>query len=125
MSNYSDKLKDPRWQKKRLEILSRDNFTCKCCGDNESTLHVHHLIYSSGNPWEAPDNTLETLCASCHEWREEFNRNFGRTKHSTEFAVSLMESLKNMLNAKPNGKIQSHFSREFYLEMFQVPKDQI
>jgi len=26
---YSEKLKDPRWQKKRLEILSRDNFTCE------------------------------------------------------------------------------------------------
>ena len=25
--SYSDKLKDPRWQRKRLEIFERDNWT--------------------------------------------------------------------------------------------------
>jgi hypothetical protein len=25
---YSDKLKDPRWQKKRLQIMERDNWCC-------------------------------------------------------------------------------------------------
>jgi hypothetical protein len=28
-SEYSKKLKHPRWQKKRLEILDRDKFTCQ------------------------------------------------------------------------------------------------
>jgi len=27
--SYSDTLKNPLWQKKRLEILSRDKFTCQ------------------------------------------------------------------------------------------------
>ena len=26
MSDYAHKLKDPRWQKKRLEIMDRDGF---------------------------------------------------------------------------------------------------
>jgi transcription elongation factor Elf1 len=68
---YFQKLKDPRWQKKRLEILSRDNFTCRHCGDKESALHVHHGYYRwQTNPWEYEDNSLMTLCGKCHEFIE-------------------------------------------------------
>lgn len=63
---YSQKLKDPRWQKKRLEILNRDAFTCTTCGDKESALHVHHSSYK-GDPWQAEDSELTTLCENCHE----------------------------------------------------------
>jgi hypothetical protein len=66
MANYLSKLKDPRWQKKRLEILDRDSFECKFCGDSTSTLHVHHLKYQ-GEPWEIESQYLITLCESCHE----------------------------------------------------------
>lgn len=62
---YAEKLKDPRWQKKRLEILSRDGFSCWWCGDKETTLHVHHEAYS-GEPWEIPEYCLITLCEECH-----------------------------------------------------------
>lgn len=66
--SYLDKLKDPRWQKKRLEILKRDNFKCRSCDDGEKTLHVHHLRYIKGlDPWEAEEDDLITLCESCHE----------------------------------------------------------
>ena len=68
MTTYGDKLRDPRWQRKRLEILSRDDFTCRLCGDNESTLHVHHLLYFKGaEPWQYDANCLVTTCESCHE----------------------------------------------------------
>lgn len=66
MGKYSDLLKDPRWQKKRLKIMERDGFKCQGCGNEEKTLHVHHLKYN-GMPWEAPDNHLITLCENCHE----------------------------------------------------------
>ena len=59
--------KDPRWQKRRLEIMERDDFQCMCCGDKESELHVHHKRYK-GQPWEAEDDDLQTLCTSCHEF---------------------------------------------------------
>jgi len=68
MKTYSEKLKDPRWQKKRLEVLQRDDFCCLRCLDSESTLAVHHLFYIRGrNPWEYPMWSLETLCESCHD----------------------------------------------------------
>jgi cytochrome c553 len=68
MSAYSDKLKDPRWQKKRLEILKRDEFTCQLCFDNESPLNIHHRIYIKGKEvWNYPDNLLVTLCEDCHK----------------------------------------------------------
>ena len=64
---YAEKLKDPRWQKKRLKILERDEFMCRHCGDNNNTLHVHHIGYSKGDPWETKDDLLITLCSVCHE----------------------------------------------------------
>lgn len=69
MATYKEKLLDPRWQKKRLEILSRDEWECKFCGDSKKTLHVHHIGYSQ-NPWETPDVNLITLCQTCHEEEE-------------------------------------------------------
>lgn len=72
---YSEKLKDPRWQKKRLEILERDKFTCKKCDDTETTLHVHHLKYQKGkNPWEYNKKDLITLCEHCHQLIEEYKK---------------------------------------------------
>jgi len=77
MSNYSEKLKDPRWQKKRLEILSRDDWTCQRCHDTQKTLHVHHIKYfNTKEPWEIDEDYLITLCSECHEdEREEFSQN--------------------------------------------------
>lgn len=63
---YSEKLKDPRWQKKRLEILQRDDWTCQNCGDVKTTLNVHHISYY-GNPWDQKDDLLITLCKECHD----------------------------------------------------------
>jgi len=50
---YSEKLKDPRWQRKRLEVMQRDDFTCRNCGAKDKTLHIHHVRYLKGfEPWE-------------------------------------------------------------------------
>lgn len=70
---YSEKLRDPRWQRKRLEIFNRDNFTCLCCGAKDKTLNVHHKEYH-GNPWDAPSESLETLCEPCHKERSDNNK---------------------------------------------------
>lgn len=69
---YSEKLRDPRWQKKRLEIMNRDEFGCQICGDKESTLNVHHKEYVRGKaPWDYDGNHLITLCELCHSRVEE------------------------------------------------------
>lgn len=66
-NDYIKKLKDPRWQKKRLQILERDKWECQICRDTESQLHIHHIKYSDGDPWEIEDRLLVTLCENCHE----------------------------------------------------------
>lgn len=70
MKDYQEKLKDPRWQKKRLEVMNRDNFTCQVCGNglnNGVPLNVHHIKYKpNADPWEYADNNLLTLCEECH-----------------------------------------------------------
>jgi hypothetical protein len=66
--SYKDKLLDPRWQKKRLQIFEKENFTCQYCGDKDSTLHVHHLHYRKNeNPWDIEDSALLCVCSDCHE----------------------------------------------------------
>lgn len=91
MTTYSELLRDPRWQRKRLEILGRDEFTCKRCGDSESTLNVHHCYYERDKtPWEYPAKSLVTLCESCHEHE---------TTHAKEVKKALVDalSMKGML----------------------------
>jgi len=67
MSAYLEKLKDPRWQKMRLQILERDEWQCQDCYDDKKTLHVHHRYYERGlDPWEYPPHSLVTLCEDCH-----------------------------------------------------------
>ena len=69
---YAQKLKDPRWQKKRLEILNRDEWTCQLCGSTTDTLAVHHKRYLiDTEPWDYPNKLLITLCETCHEAEKE------------------------------------------------------
>lgn len=65
---YIEKLRDPRWQKKRLEVMQRDEFKCQMCGCGDQTLHVHHRVYTRGKePWEYELDDFITLCVECHE----------------------------------------------------------
>lgn len=69
--SYQKKLQNPLWQKKRLEILQRDNFQCKQCTSNEKELHVHHRWYQFGKEiWDYPEDCFETLCYECHQYIE-------------------------------------------------------
>jgi len=86
-SEYQKKLLDPRWQKKRLVVLERDGWRCQICGDDESTLHVHHKYYGNGEPWEIADEALVALCADCHDDETRCLKNAHRT---------LIEQLSNI-----------------------------
>lgn len=77
---YREKLRDPRWQAKRLEILKRDDWTCQNCGyyagESAHFLQVHHHWYDqTKEPWEYSNEALIALCRLCHEaetlWRAE------------------------------------------------------
>lgn len=63
--SYSDKLKDPRWQRKRLEVMERAEWACQLCGDGSRQLQVHHPRYVKGrDPWDY--GNLICLCSKCH-----------------------------------------------------------
>lgn len=77
MGSYSEKLKNPKWQKRRLEIFERDDWMCQLCGNKQETLNVHHKYYEKGkDPWEYEDDALVTLCEYCHEMETEYRPGF-------------------------------------------------
>lgn len=98
-STYWQKLQDPRWQKKRLEILNRDGFKCRVCGCEQRQLQVHHGYYiSKRDPWNYPDSSLKTLCSVCHEQETLIvNEGFCKWEHlfglNEEIGDSLYDSI--------------------------------
>lgn len=97
--NYSDKLKDPRWQKRRLKTFERDNWRCQLCGDSETTLNVHHIKYGK-EPWDVPDEYLITLCEHCHleveKLNKEFEKRFDFQKIKLHKAVDFAKNSRTM-----------------------------
>lgn len=72
--DYKEQVKSPKWKRRRLEILQRDDFTCQICGCKEKMLHVHHTAYEKGKMiWDYPDEMLITLCEDCHEYEHALN----------------------------------------------------
>ena len=66
---WMDQYKDPRWQKKRLEIMERDGWSCEHCQSSEKMLSVHHQWYEKGKKiWDYPNKCFQTLCSDCHEY---------------------------------------------------------
>ncbi|MDZ4345946.1 MAG: hypothetical protein U1E51_26330 [Candidatus Binatia bacterium] len=104
---YAQQLRDPRWQKKRLEIMERDGFTCRHCESTKKTLNVHHTYYESGAaPWEYPEHALVTFCEDCHKNEEAYKTNWdcrlmqtfrraGATNADVERIVLMMEDMKD------------------------------
>jgi hypothetical protein len=67
-ASYADKLRDVRWQKKRLQVLDSSKWKCEHCHDSSNQLHVHHYWYEPGkSPWEYDDKCYAALCDKCHE----------------------------------------------------------
>jgi hypothetical protein len=65
--SYYELLQDPRWQRKRLEVMQAADFKCERCEAGDKTLNVHHKIYRKGaNPWEYQISELMCLCRNCH-----------------------------------------------------------
>ena len=72
---YAELLRKLGWQKKRVEILERDKWTCRECGAADKTLTVHHAYYIPGRePWNYPNESLRCLCEKCHKAHAEMDR---------------------------------------------------
>ena len=63
-NSYDEYIHSEEWQKRRLQILKRDNYQCQRCGSAKQ-LRVHHIHYPEVYG-EEPDEDLITLCDSCH-----------------------------------------------------------
>jgi len=105
-TSYWDKLKDPRWQKKRLEVFQRDEFACTWCGESDKTLHVHHAYYEWGKePWDYDTATLHTVCEDCHDTANNLRRDmhFEEAKLWLEVQCSLFHFVAAMRDKLTNG----------------------
>lgn len=126
MSEYLEKLKDPRWQKVRLKVFERDGFKCLACGRETETLHVHHLVYTDGEPWDAPLENLETLCVDCHQFREEFNTLAGNRTHAPTKFIFAFERFchliyeKSIARAKKKNQKPMEIGKDFFIYWLYV-----
>lgn len=106
--SYKQKLLDPRWQKRKSEILTRDKFICQApnCGALNKTLHVHHLDYFHGiEPWDYPDDMLITFCFSCHEMetdREKLEKHLSISLKMKGFFMSDLIHLSCLIDTNPH-----------------------
>lgn len=107
---YREQLASPKWQKKRLKILERDEFRCKICGDDETELHVHHKKYIKGKKaYEAPDEDLETVCYHCHS----FLTIFSKDKQTVDFEIVQIQYVWYF-----NDKYPLHTDHSVYYNVF-------
>lgn len=66
-TTYREKLADPRWQKRRLEVLEYADWRCQICGNNKEELHCHHSYYERGKePWQSKKGAIICVCHTCH-----------------------------------------------------------
>lgn len=115
-TEFQRQLQDPRWQKKRLEIMERDEWTCQRCGDTKATLTVHHKSYrfdgeKFADIWDYDKSNLITLCDLCHEKEEIKLKKIGKNVHiflrsifenaeSITMAMDMFEILSNKLGRR-------------------------
>src|SRR5690606_29637791 len=122
----SELLEDPRWQKKRTEILNRDHFRCRCCESPHNTLHVHHMYYLKGRmPWEYEDDSLITLCEHCHanvkkyNWQKAFMDLNLTPKQLLEIALEMKFYFKKRQEEhekeKQDGKLKHDFNPSVHM----------
>ena len=69
---YQEKLLDPRWQRKRLEVFNAAGWRCQECGADDQTRAAHHIFYPSclEGPWDVPSEILLCLCEFHHRERQ-------------------------------------------------------
>lgn len=99
---YAEKLKDPRWQKRRLEVLEAAGWKCQACKATDKTLHVHHNFYRTRtHPWDYPNHAFLALCEQCHQSAEcqrqellQCIENIYESKSSADFVGAVIGFLK-------------------------------
>ena len=101
--SFKEQIKSPKWQKKRLEILERDEFSCQNCGETEEQLHVHHLLYHKDTMfWDYDNKYLITFCDVCHyNWHKANNEIKELLCIDSERLLGVLEIIKLIYNKDP------------------------
>lgn len=98
---YAERLRDPKWQKKRLEVMERDQWQCINCCDKKTTLNVHHCWYEKGvDVWDYPMECYQTLCEPCHKIAESTRLKlskilFSSTPEDMAFIIKFVSGIKH------------------------------
>lgn len=122
---YVEKLKNPLWQRKRLEILQRDNFRCTepSCFEDTKTLHVHHLDYIKGKePWDYPNEYFTTLCEDCHEELTKERKEY-ESQIIHQFRLKLKESFIQGCFVKLLEKLSSEDLSDIIFMLWELKDD--
>lgn len=134
--SYIELLRDPRWQKKRLLIMERDDWKCMECRTRDANLQVHHKRYVRGRmPWEHEDGDLVTLCHRCHERVTDLRKKANNlladmNLYELPIAVSMLESFWIDLPAvarpdkpaAPKTETVDRFAAKRLLEAYEAEK---
>jgi predicted HNH restriction endonuclease len=65
------------WEESRRQILQRDGYACRQCG-NTIKLEVHHLKPRHKGGTNSPENLI-TLCENCHVQIDVYRAQFARS----------------------------------------------
>lgn len=112
---YGELLKNPKWQRKRLEILQRDEWKCQECSSEYTELHVHHIEYKDFLlPWQYNDSDLITLCKKCHS-----------KKHTQKkIPISIVELIESRVSNNENyAEIKFNYDNELAKIEDQISKN--
>lgn len=129
-TTYSEKLKSPKWQKKRLEILNIHGFKCDICKAEDKTIHVHHRFYIKGRePWEYDNDVFQVLCERCHNSHHKESEIIGKYNEILEKYEDLETGLEIILfrirelevyfEKKPTGKVEP--KKKMYYDLEENP----
>lgn len=111
MTSYARKLSDPRWQRRRLEILQLDEWKCVYCRASDQELHLHHVVYRyRSEPCEYSDDELFTLCWKCHEDITEISKVAGSEAVTRLFTKILRVTRHNWCKVFP--EMQARFDEK-------------
>lgn len=109
---YSQKLRDPRWQKVRLQVFGRDGWKCQqpdCVSRSETPLAVHHKTYQRGRePWDYPLENFLTLCEKCHDKAHGINV---KQENLVEGEFYEWDDLPSVLGFAPRGYLTENSSK--------------
>ena len=110
--SYSNKLLDPRWQRKASLVKERAGNKCQDC-EKTGRLEAHHCYYLSMRegyePWEYPLSAFRALCPDCHASREKAE--IRMRAFMADMTQTQMDTLRNGLN-----KASYWFKRDALLE---------